>query len=90
MEFTHAVVSTLDHRDGNFVRLFLSEVAAVNWACEFVRQQWPNLIEVMKLPNGDEFLDEFRRNFDLTEWFFVHPVVYHMPTESEVDDHENG
>ena len=50
MEFTHAVVSTLDIRGGNFVRLFLSEVAAVNWACEFVRQQWPNLIEVMKLP----------------------------------------
>ncbi len=85
MEYTHAVVSTLDDDLGHFVRMFRSEEVAVEWACEYVRQQWPNLIEVTKFPNGAEFLDEFHSSLDSIEWFFVHPVVYHMPTESEVD-----
>lgn len=75
MEFTHAVVSTLETGDATFVRAFRSEPEATEWACEYIRENYAADKEVaddvLSLPNGEDFLTAFTEYEGMSEWFFV-------------------
>ncbi len=77
MEFTHAVVATLDRKGGRFVRMFQCEAKAIEWACKFLRRNYAGITWLMDFENGPDMLHAFICQLGVTEWFFVQEVIFH-------------